>query len=80
MLLDLFPKADILELKALNALVNDNEIFNADLPIDRLNEIISNFSARMAEKGWKLYNHHQPAPNLRHMEFRIEPMKGKKQE
>lgn len=50
MLLDLFPKADILELKALNALVNDNEIFNADLPIDRLNEIISNFSARMAEK------------------------------
>lgn len=87
MLLDLFPRAgdyeDILELKALNALVNDIEIFSADLPIDRSDEIVHNFSARMAEKSWKVYNRHQPtwtAPKFRHMEFKIEPIEGEKEE
>ena len=54
MLLDLFPQAnayeDILELKALYSLVSGNEVFSANLPIDRTDEIIHNFSVRMAEK------------------------------
>lgn len=71
---------DILELKALYSLVSGNEIFNADLPIDRIDKIISNFSTRMAEKGWKVYSRHQPAwtaPKFKHMEFKIEPEKEK---
>ena len=73
MLLDLFPQAnayeDILELKAL---------YSANLPIDRTDEIIHNFSVRMAEKGWKVYNRSQPtwtAPKFHYMEFKIEPEK-----
>lgn len=82
MLLDLFPQAnayeDILELKALYSLVSGNEVFSANLPIDRTDEIIHNFSARMAEKGWKVYNRSQPvwtAPKFHYMEFKIEPEK-----
>jgi hypothetical protein len=82
MLLDLFPRAgdyeDILELKALYALASGNEIFSANLPIDRMDEIMSNFSARMVEKGWKVYSRSQPtwtAPNFNYMEFKIEPEK-----
>lgn len=78
MLLDLFPQAnayeDILELKALYSLVSGNEVFSANLPIDRTDEIIHNFSARMAEKGWKVYNR-WTAPKFHYMEFKIEPEK-----
>ena len=82
MLLDLFPQAnayeDILELKALYSRVSGNEVFSANLPIDRTDEIIHNFSVRMAEKGWKVYNRSQPAwtaPKFHYMEFKIEPEK-----
>ena len=82
MLLDLFPQAnayeDILELKALYSLVSGNEVFSANLPIDRTDEIIHNFSVRMAEKGWNVYNRSQPTwtiPKFQYMEFKIEPEK-----